>query len=226
MTNPHDTQDPQDPGATREQDEAAQRSLAIDILICRIVDHEAAEQDWAMFRSAAAADGSLWRSLAEAQAAQRVVEKTLEPVLTAADALELPAEAFAAHGQQASAAIRWPSWGGWAAAAAVALAWWINGQAPTQPQVNGNSPAQQARFVASPADVLGSYLQFDHVVGQGEPQVLNTLETETGTDVLMLRPIYERIHLGPRYETYVDEEGRLLLRRIPTTTDGFIENAL
>ncbi|MCC6320744.1 MAG: hypothetical protein IT438_04830 [Phycisphaerales bacterium] len=104
----------------------------LDLLISRIADGEAGEQDWAAFSALAEADptGAAWKHLAQAQRDHAAMSLAVGVALHAADRVDLPSQEAAAlftHRRHAPRRLRTFSrlgaFGGWAAAAAVALAW-------------------------------------------------------------------------------------------------------
>jgi hypothetical protein len=218
-----------------ETDETASEQTRVDLLISRIVDQEASDEDWTLFRAAAATDGRLWRTLAETQAAQRRLDEAMEPLLDVAHEVPLPDVSPAAP-----VVIRWPSWAGWAAAALLAIAWFMTGPRPDVPDAsNGTGPMTAGTFMnpipipgdgmittTTPQEMLTGYLQSEHVVGQGDPYVLETVETEEGTQVLIVRPIFERIQLAPSYQPYVTEDGTVNFRRVSPPPARLIDNSL
>ncbi len=212
------------------------QSEEIDLLITRIVDAAAGDRDWAAFRALAATDESLWQRLAEAQAQQQQLARALTPALEAADATPLPVvvreEAPGPRG-----VIRWPAWAGWAVAALVALMWWTGGGwTPTTHTADPSPRGQQAglgptlanfsQVETTPSDLLANYLQSEHVVGQGELQPIDTMETPHGTDVLIMRPIYERVRLEPKYQRALDEKGEVVPLRVPRSPVDLVDYAL
>jgi hypothetical protein len=225
-------QENRDEAMTAQED---QRQL----LISRIVDAAASEADWTRFRSLAAQDDGLWQRLAEAQAAQQQLTRALEPTLIAADQVALPV-VVRDESPRPVGIIRWPAWAGWAVAALVAVMWWTGGgwlpmsqPAPTPSQSTSTQQAgwpvdftgvSQAR--TTPSDLLGAYLQSDHIVGQGALQPIDTVETPEGTQVLIMRPIYERVRLEPQYLDTLNEQGELVPRRVPRTAVDLVDYAL
>lgn len=216
-----------------EAGDSASEQTRVDLLISRIVDQEASDEDWTMFRAAAATDGHLWRTLAETQAAQRRLDEAMEPLLDLADEVPLPEVAPATP-----MVIRWPSWAGWAAAALLAIAWFMTGPRPPVPDAtNGTGtmtastlptsiPSDGMITTTTPQEMLTGYLQSEHVVGQGDPYVIETVETEQGTQVLIVRPIFERIQLAPSYQPYVSEDGTVNFRRVTPPPARLIDNSL
>ena len=197
----------------------------VELLLSRIVDAEANDADWAAFRAAAAADETLWRTLAEAQAAQQDLVMALTPTLEAADKCALPRPAENEHDHTLLSLRRWPAWSGWAVAALVAVMWWVNGWAGLNLSDHDDNRADStagifnmpkvAQAATTPNDLLQGYLRSDHVLGQGPLQLLKTMETKEGTQVVVLRPIYEKLTLDPVYQPLLDETGRVVPRRVP-----------
>lgn len=103
--------------------------LEKDMLISRVVDGVAGATDWSELERLAASDSGVWREIALAQRDQRLLGEAMAPAFVAADMCALPdpdaiAYKFSPSGE-ASPRHRWAralSWGGWAAAAAIGLA--------------------------------------------------------------------------------------------------------
>src|SRR5215210_679751 len=96
--------------------------LSAEAILERIADGEAAPSDWAAFRGAAAVEPSLWQELAEAQRIHTDLSAQVQAVIAAADSVEAPIEELMTEGLTQRIRVM-ASWGGWAAAAAVLLAW-------------------------------------------------------------------------------------------------------
>ncbi len=204
-------------------------------LISRIVDAAASEVDWTEFRRLASKDETLWQELAEAQAQHQQLTRAVEPILAIADDVCLPV-VIREEASPTVGIIRWPAWAGWAVAALVAVMWWTNGGwTPSSGGVSPLSgPGQQAGLTAdwadfshvetTPNDLLANYLQADHVVGQGALQAIGTIEPPDGTQVLIMRPIYERVYLEPKYLEALNEQGDRVPLRVPRSPGDLVED--
>ena len=116
-----------------------------DMLISRVVDGVAGTGDWSELERLAASDSGVWRDIALAQRDQRLLSEAMAPAFAAADVTALPdADAIAYKfrpSQEASPQRRWTrvlAFGGWAAAAAIGLAF-------AQHAKNQNSAIEQAQ---------------------------------------------------------------------------------
>jgi hypothetical protein len=110
-----------------------------ELLISRAVDGAASPEDWRALEALAARDPEVWPRLLAALQAEQALRSEVAASLAAADAVELPgtdaaglvdpdAPASPPAGIGAAPAgrlrrFRLPTWTGWAAAAALALAW-------------------------------------------------------------------------------------------------------
>src|SRR5258708_31938854 len=94
-----------------------------DILISRVVDGVARPEDWDALEQMGAADSSVWRELAQAQRAEQVLKSAACEAVAVVDYVELPPVGMVhAEHRLKFRAGRVASWGGWAAAAAMKLA--------------------------------------------------------------------------------------------------------
>ncbi len=193
-----------------------------DILIGRVVDGEAAPNDWIELEQLAARDAGVWRRLAVAQREQASLCAGFEEAIEVADRVEIPHHAVhAAH----SFNMRWRAWSGWAAAAAVALVW-----ATTQGLLpnNGAAGGQQANIAGnlSPDEAFNEYL----TTGMEEGRVLGELpsimvdsspaEDGDGIDVTIMRRIIEVKRVKGAFSIGVDENGEVRLAPAPAVTEG------
>src|ERR1043165_2103362 len=137
-----------------------------DILVSRVVDGVADERDWKALDELSGADAGIWRELAQAQRQHAALISAVEDSLACADGVALPnpaAHQFSARIGQAA------RWGGWAAAAAVAIAWMGGVRPPAQPgYMNQGNQASVVPF-ASAADALNAYIK----KGQEEGRVIS-----------------------------------------------------
>lgn len=187
-----------------------------DTLINRVVDDEATGSDWEALKVIAAHDATLWRELAEAQHAHAELCAAVASATDLVEAIDAPASEaqrwrFAARVRTAT------TWGGWAAAAAVVIAWMggINeGVRPSGDQPNQASllPVGTAR---TPADALQQYLDLGRASGDvvGEmPDVLLVGSTPNpagrGYEIVFIRQIVERRVVEDVYRLGTDELGR------------------
>jgi len=186
-----------------------------DILINRVVDGSASAEDWAELESLASADPGVWRGLGEAQRQHAALSAGVADALAIADGVEAPVE-YAGGADRYSA--RWRVWGGWAAAAALALAWGASrGLLPSQQAPGGQTAG------LTPAG-WSSERAFDEYMARGleEGRVLAELPTvmvdaarpaddPDATDITIMRRVIERRRVRGAYSVGVDELGQLRL---------------
>lgn len=181
-----------------------------DVLIGRVVDGEAGPGDWSELEHIARVDDTLWQRLAQAQRAHARLERAVEDEIAIAELIELPEQPSVV----ASFRGRMQSWGGWAAAAAVGLAWLGAGKGPAM--MTGSGGGTPAVATLSPDDALQSYLdsgrKADRVVREMPLQLIDSrdLGTGKGREVIFVRPIVERMVVSDLRMMRVikDEAGR------------------
>ena len=200
-----------------------------DVLISRVIDGIATSEDWATFRAAAAHDPSIWSELAETQNIQESICSSVDELVSIADHVELPGGMI--DDQPMRAKMEMVSrWGGWAAAAAILLVWFIGGPLePTQGLGIGNDTTQSAGILnpglisskpfleeAQPDQAFDQYLSSGRSSGQvvgemPEKVVIETRPMPDGTiEVLYLRQIIERQIIDHAYRDTFDETGNAI----------------
>lgn len=170
-----------------------------DILISRVIDGEASPEDWSALKALAEREPSVWRDLAGLQQDHAELTGAMAEIVSIADDVDAPVHA---HGGVADQGRSLRMWGGWAAAAALALAWIV--RAPTsEPQI---VPAGQLAGLApfglskdsGSEDYFDAYLragqQDGRVLGEvGEPVLVQTTPQEGGGyEVRYVRQVMER----------------------------------
>lgn len=169
-----------------------------DILIGRVVDGEATPSDWGELEHMSKADAGLWQRLAQSQRAHARLERAVEDEIAVSELVELPEPVSVI----ASFRSRWQLWGGWAVAAALALAWLGAGSGPAMfrgSQSSGSGEKAQIVGAGSLDEILNQYVtkgrESDRVVNVMPLQLLKTnqLAKGEGTEVLFVRPIVERV---------------------------------
>ncbi len=186
-----------------------------DILISRVVDGTALDHDWAALESLAQKDPGLWRDLAQSQRQHAALVSVVGSAVRIAD--ETPLDIPESHviGRISGVA----RWGGWAAAAAVALAWLGGARPGGQSHMQTAGPPggiTGAPAFTDPAEALGAYLRLGldqgTVLGEMPAKVvLQTLPADDGSqryDVYYLRQIVERARVDDVYRMSSDELGR------------------
>lgn len=183
-----------------------------DILIGRLVDGEADEQDRADFEQLADSEPRLWRDVALRQQDMFALTDEIDRELAAAVAMELPDYAAQNRGLRWAVAIT-----GWAAVLVVVIIWsFMAGQQGI------TAPATGARPVVHPPAISGAdgltadehlalYLQGQFVMGELDPILLETEELPDGwTAYSYLRRIEEYVILPPDHPLPVDDKGRFV----------------
>jgi hypothetical protein len=157
-----------------------------EVLISRISDGLSVSADWDRLEDVARTDPKVWRDLAYAQHDQASLSRAVEPVIAAASRVELPHhEHMTLRLTNRSRSIS--TWAGWAAAAAIGLAWLglpgtgfsgkqNTGDVPTgQTQSGRTQPGQTAGLgtgvVQTASDALQAYLNKGQENGQVIGQV-------------------------------------------------------
>ena len=201
-----------------------------DLLISRIVDGEAADGDWNTFRSMAEREPSLWRELAEYQRDQSELSAVVASAIRIADGVEAPVDEE--MGRRFSDRTRLiGTWGGWAAAAAVAVVWFTGGLNNREPSAPSNAAGLVNLDKLKPQDVVDNYVKegkitpqylYDsyldagketgRVVGEVPDRVLITarpMKAGGGFEVIYVRQIMERARVKElsRFGTAHDEFG-------------------
>lgn len=181
-----------------------------DILISRVIDDEASAADWAQLKALAAREPAIWRELFEMQRGQAELSSAVAQQLDVAEFVDAPAPDHLSA-QLTHRVRRGMAWAGWAAAAAVAVAWVGVRVGPEQaaPQVG------QAGVVNLTApQLLDQYLEKGRQSGlvQGEAPAKTLLSAQpapsgVGYEVIYIRQIVERAIVTNLYQFGSDEAG-------------------
>lgn len=182
-----------------------------DILIGRVTDGEASPTDWQELEALAASDATVWSRLALAQRRHAELERAVDDALTVAELVDAPD----LHAESASSLTqRWRSYAGWAAAAAIALAW---AGASSFNFVPGGPATQTGAMVPMSMgtdELINRYLDTGKKEGRviaELPMVMvesRPLEGEKGSEVVYLRQVLERVKVEDIYRLGADELGR------------------
>lgn len=192
----------------------------VDILISRVVDGVATPQDWRALEVEAAKDPSIWQELALSQREQQMLTRAASDLIARADRVELPkvpaVREHSAGEQQTILSLRArtaATWGGWAAAAAIALAFVMQQPAGTPPSTTGT--ASLGSPIGSAADALSEYMkrgrQDGRVLGEMPDKVLvDTVPAADGDgyEVIYLRQIVERQRVPGLHQVTTNELGQ------------------
>ena len=176
-----------------------------DILISRVIDGEASPEDWSALKALAERDPSVWRDLAGLQQDHAELAGAMTEIVAIADDVDAPVES---SGGVAERGRLLRAYGGWAAAAALALGWFV--RPPTTDGLDmipadnaaGASKAALSPFGLSqrsvPEDYFNAYLRAGeksgNVLGEiGEPVLVEAIPQNDGSyEVRYLRQVLER----------------------------------
>ena len=211
----------------------SQGDAARELLVSRIVDGAATPEDWATLRVLASGEPEVWAELAQTQAQNAQLQAAVGAAIGVADAVDLPDMDDLAgdelggvepHGvSHRIETIR--SWGGWAAAAVVAVVWFTGIRVNDGGTVDAMPPSGNTAGLvdgprllptaASNADeALDRYIELGRAEGSviaamPEEVVLETRSLGDGSaEVLYLRQILERRVVDQFYTLATDELGR------------------
>ncbi|MEZ6242499.1 MAG: hypothetical protein R3B57_05590 [Phycisphaerales bacterium] len=202
-------------------------SLEREILIGRVIDGEASPEDWDALRALASSDPTLWNDLRWTQRQHELLATAVGGATACADHVDLD-RALADPSPMVRRIELVGRYGGWLAAAAVALFWslGINPLASGGGQSAGLGPIGVAT-PQGPDQALQNYLDAgrqagrvidevpDRVVVQARP-----LDGGQRVEVLYLRQILEREVVDQVYGTTQDETGAqhtVPVRLVPPT---------
>lgn len=195
-----------------------------DRLISRIIDAEATGADWDSFRRLAASDASVWRELCEGQDQHEALCDALREAAGVADGVDLP---FGAGGGLGAFEHRLDGvrrWGGWAAAAALVLAWGLGGPWGVPGAGSLQTGSLGPRLAdATAQEALNRYLaagqDSGRVVGEVPDRVIvdTTPRPDGSIEVLYLRQIVERRVSDRVWRESHDEVGRMVPVAMPAS---------
>jgi hypothetical protein len=184
-----------------------------------VVDGEATSLDWSALDQIAASDAAVWERLGRAHRAHARLEREVEDAIAIAELIGAPTSNPSASAGRFSFARATRQYGGWAAAAAIALAWVGLQRSPAPaPQTGAPGPRQAGPVLASepgantaplgivgdrfagftPEEALDHYvrsgLASGNVLGEMQPMLLDArdLGEGKGKEVWYVRPILER----------------------------------
>ncbi|MEX0876106.1 MAG: hypothetical protein WD114_01490 [Phycisphaerales bacterium] len=194
-----------------------------DRLISRIADGMADAGDWARLRTAVGEDPAIWTDLIETQRQQRSLCAELTHAVSAADRVPLPPgidhNGIADDHPTRLRLDMVSRWGGWAAAIALVLVWFVGNPPasgpgdPTEIQqaglLRGFTPLKEARSDEAFDQYLSAGRRSGTVVGEMPEQiVIETRPMADGTiEVLLLRQVIERQVIDRAYRQMHDETG-------------------
>jgi len=182
-----------------------------DLLISRAVDESASDADWDAIKTLAETDPTIWRDVARAQHEQAELAAQVEAAIGIADEIDAPVEAH--MNARFSYRLRTvATWGGWAVAAAMAMAWMtpgLTGHPPTTPAGGQNASFLPITSQAALEQYIDQGKQEGSVIGEIPGHVIvETIPQGTGVEVIFVRQIMERKHISRFYRQGQDELGR------------------
>lgn len=209
-----------------------------DILISRVVDGTAREHDWSALEAMSATDAGVWRDIAVAQRQHARLVEEVGRAIEAADRVELEVEEPPiVIGRISSGRGSLARWGGWAAAAAVGLAWVSSVRGPivdgdTNQSSLGSTmlpiSADTVKQKFSNDDLLQMYVDKGRDTGQvvgvvPQYQVIEAVPAQGGRgqiEVYFARVIVERTLVNDWSQFSATESGELAPSSIKFKIEG------
>ncbi|TVQ29948.1 MAG: hypothetical protein EA376_14285 [Phycisphaeraceae bacterium] len=219
---------------TRRQHNMSNIEERLEILIGRVVDEEASDADWSELESLAAGDASVWRRLALTRREHDALRAGFEHVAAGADRIEAEAPGPALATILPLRSARFGAWSGWAAAAALGLAWLgVTGINTARQQPAAGFDDQSEVAAVSPAsftadEMLDQYMargmREGWVLGELPKVMVETRPADEGDryEVRFIRQIYERAYVDHFYEEGFDELGETQL--VPLNISNLFAN--
>lgn len=211
-----------------EQPTDIDQVLRRDVLISQIIDGEGDGTAWSQFSQLAGADANAWRELALAQRDHAALSRAVAEELAGVEEIELTSPGLGVGGSAGPLSYRLSRWGGWAAAAALAVTWLGTQFAAIQdsrsreiaagssgmPMAAGILPAG-AFQLDSPQDAISAYKQLGRqsgtVLGELPDRVIvesRPLAGGRGFEVVYLRQFMERAQVAELYQVTHDDSGQ------------------
>jgi hypothetical protein len=180
----------------------------VQALMSRVIDGDATGPQWEEFQSLAEQNPTLWRELAEYQRDHAELTAGVAAAIGVAAHVEAPVHEHITD--RFSQRLRLVgTFGGWAAAAAVALMWSM-GQLNAREPAGSGAPSQ-AGLASTPADILQRYLAEGRARGQVVQEMPDKVMIDArpaasgGYDVYYIRQIIERVNVPSLYTIGQDE---------------------
>ncbi len=200
-----------------------------EILIGRAIDGEASPDDWDALRALAEQDPAIWNDLNAAQRQQELLCAGVSRACAIADEIEID-DALVNPEPMVRRLRLVGAWGGWAAAAGLAL-FWALGINPLEANTGGPvaSAIPVGGGVIEPDDALRQYIQSGQEAGRVIREVPNwvvvraePIDGGRQVEVLYLRQILERRIVDQVYRESMDEFGNPLAEpvRLEADTDA------
>lgn len=181
-----------------------------DILINRIIDGQANEDDLQAFQQRAEADPSLFHRLAQSQRDAAVVAQHVQQHLDTLGPATLPAPTAS----RAARRIGPLALSGWAAVVLLSVVWFAMELTRSPQQQDSAVPVhrdrEEHRKPDSPEAQMQAYLQSPFVLGELEPIVLQVNEASDGSLIVRyVRRIEEQLQLDAAQSLPFDDHGNL-----------------
>lgn len=203
-----------------------------DILISRIIDGNAGADDLREVATLAAGDASVWDRLAAADADRSALALAMDREIAVANIIEAPMHECPSEPGESGGRYRFigaSGWMGWAAAAAIILAWTISSSGPRPVPTVG--PGTEVRNVSLSADdALAKYIEAskaeDRFIREMPKVMVESHLAADGrsTEVTYLRQFVEKATVNDLYELSTDEHGRpgAVRMKSPITTQSVL----
>ena len=203
--------------------------IRAEAVISRLADGAGSPEDWREFRTLADRDPTLWRELAEWQHDHAELAAQVNAAVAVADQVEVDIQGEMTR-RLAERIKVVATWGGWATAAAIVLAWGLDLRTPTGPVSRGPDQSTlipQIRHTTANED-FNDYLskgkEAGFVVGEVPTRVVvEARHTKSGYEVLYLRQVLERRRIDGLQTLATDEWGNQV--PVPALTPAFYETA-
>ncbi len=184
-----------------DEDIERDQELEAEVLIGRIIDSEAGDEDRARFEYLAASEPTLWRQLAlRQQDTDLLAEKVCESV-AAIERIDLPRRWLFPE------RLSWPlALAGWAAVFIISLSWSV--VALVEREANPSATPQPAVFL-TPEEHYEQYRAAPYVIGEMTPEVVDVQALSDGRLAIHLIRKTEEVALLDPTELPVDENGEL-----------------
>ncbi len=206
-------------------------ALRREILIGRVIDGQALPDDWDALRALAERDPATWADLNETQRQQELLCASVSRLCAVADEIDID-DALVDPEPMVRRLRLVGTWGGWAAAASLALLWSL-GINPLESGTGGQAASAIPMGVnLEPDDALRQYLdsgrEAGRVIREVPDRVVVRAEPLNGgrqVEVFYLRQILERQIVSQVYRESVDEMGNELavpVRLEPDTSGGSV----
>lgn len=179
--------------------------LEVEVLITRLVDGEATDEDRQRFDHLAASEPTLWRQRALRQEDMTILAEQVRDATATMERVALPRRRFIPTRLSLPMAFS-----GWAAVLIIAVTWVVLTSLNRSGEVRNLDMATSMAPSLSPEDHFEKYLSAPYVLGDMQPLVVEVKELPDGRiAVHFVRRIEEIAFLDPSAELPVDDEGEL-----------------